>query len=215
MDDCHETVGRDDGLGVGRSGRSLRIAELKLCAERIRLRAAVSGRRLFVAAGSVVWPLSGPTEFGVVALHHSRRVRSVEAGHRRRGIEIMKNTPTNLELTSEIIPIAPPILRRVGRFQVTVESAAGVCISGGFTDSPEEAVEAFMTKAPSHEEGEISLFDREERRVVASVKWKMGATEIGLRVLHRQNVFHDWHLALIACEVQKRRSVQAAVELIA
>jgi len=170
---------------------------------------------MFVAAGSVVWPLSGPTEFGVVVIHHSRRVRSIETGRCRRGIEVMKNTPMNFELTSEIIPIDAPILRHVGRFQVIVEYAAGVCVSGAFTDSPEEAVEAFMTKMPEHEEGEVSLFDRDEQRVVASVKWKMGATEIGLRVLHRQNVFHDWHLALIACEVQKRRSVQAAVELLA
>jgi len=46
------------------------------------------------------------------------------------------------------------------------------------------------------------------------VKWKIGVTEIGLPVLHRQNIFHDWYLALIALEVQKRRSVVvAAVEL--
>lgn len=121
----------------------------------------------------------------------------------------------NLELTSEIIPTPTSVVRRVGRFQVIVEHAAGVCVSGAFTDSPEEAVEAFLVQAPGCEEGEISLFDRDERRVVASVKWKMFVTELGLRVLHRQNMFQNWHLALIACEVQKRRSVQAAVELIA
>jgi hypothetical protein len=121
----------------------------------------------------------------------------------------------NLELTSEIIPTPAPVVRRVGRFQVIVEHAAGVCVSGAFTDSPEEAVEAFLVQAPGCEEGEISLFDRDERSVVASVKWKMFVTELGLRVLHRQNMFQNWHLALIACEVQKRRSVQAAVELIA
>jgi len=125
----------------------------------------------------------------------------------------MKSIPPNLELTSEIILTPAPFVRRVGRFRVIVESAAGVCVSGGFTDSPEEAVEAFMTKAPAHEEGEVTLFDRDEQRVVASVKWRMETTEIGLRVLHRQNIFHDWHLALIACEVQKRRAVQAAIEL--
>ncbi|MFT3868402.1 MAG: hypothetical protein QM715_07885 [Nibricoccus sp.] len=126
----------------------------------------------------------------------------------------MKTIPSNIELTSEVVPAPVPVVRRVGRFQVVVEHAAGVCVSGAFTDSPEEAVESFMSQAPEIEEGEISLFDRDEQRVVASVKWKMSVTEIGLRVLQRQNIFNDWHLALIACEVQKRREVQAAVELI-
>jgi hypothetical protein len=125
----------------------------------------------------------------------------------------VKTNPINLELISETIPMPAPEIRRVGRFQVIVESAAGVCVSGGFTDSPEEAVEAFITKAPGHEEGEIALFDRNEQRVVAFVKWKMGTTELGLRVLHRQNVFHEWYLALIALEVQNRREIAAAVEL--
>lgn len=128
-------------------------------------------------------------------------------------MEIMKNTPTNLELTSEILPIDAPSIGRAKRFQVIAEYAAGVCVPGAVAESPEDAVEAFMVQAPGCAEGEISLFNREEQRVVASVKWKMDVTEIGLRVLHRQNVFHDWHLALIACEVQKRRAVQAAIEL--
>lgn len=125
----------------------------------------------------------------------------------------MKSIPTNLELTSETVPTPAPGIRHVGRFQVIVEYAAGVCFPGAVTESPDEAVEAFMVQTPGCEEGEIALFDRQEQRVVASVKWKMRGTEIGLRVLHRQNVFHDWHLALLALEVQKRRAVQAAVEL--
>ena len=132
-----------------------------------------------------------------------------------REIGRVKNIPMNLELTSEIIPTLAPVVRRAGRFQVIVESAAGVCVSGGFTDSHEEAVETFMTKAPGHEGGEVTLFDRDEQRVVASVKWKMSTTEIGLCVFQRQNVFHDWHLALIACEIQIRRLVQASIELTA
>jgi hypothetical protein len=127
----------------------------------------------------------------------------------------MKNTPTNLELTSEIVPIDAPSIGGAKRFQVIVEYAAGVCVTSAVAESAEEAVEAFMVQAPGCEEGEISLFDRTEQRVVASVKWKMDATEIGLRVPHRHNIFHDWYLALIALEVQNRRSVQAAVELIA
>jgi hypothetical protein len=160
---------------------------------------------MFVAAGSVVGLLSGPTENGVGLVHHFRGVCSVVAGRRRRGIEIMKNTPTNLELTSEIVPMPAPAVRRVGRFQVIVEYAAGVCVSGAFTVSPEEAVEAFMVQAPGCEEGEISLFDRDDHRVVSSVKWKMNTTEIGLRILHRQNMYYDWQLALIACAIQGRK----------
>jgi hypothetical protein len=70
-----------------------------------------------------------------------------------------------------------------------------------------------MIQTPGCEEGEIALFDRAQQRVVASVKWKLAGTEIGLRVPHRQNIFHDWHLALIALEVQARRSGQAVAKL--
>ena len=125
----------------------------------------------------------------------------------------VKTNPMKFELISEILLMSVPVVRCVGRFQVIVEYAAGVCVPGAVAESAEEAVEAFMVQTPGCEEGEISLFDRNEQRVVASVKWKMSGTEIGLDIPHRQNVFHDWHLALIACEVQKRRSVQAAVEL--
>jgi hypothetical protein len=118
-----------------------------------------------------------------------------------------------LKLIPETVPLPTPGVRNAVRFQIVVEVAAGVCISTAISESPEDAVEAFMTQSPGCEDGEISLFDRNEQRVVASVKWKMSGTEIGLDIPHRQNVFHDWHLALIACEVQKRRSVQAAVEL--
>jgi len=120
----------------------------------------------------------------------------------------------NLELASETVPMLAPSARSAGRFQVIVEYAAGVCVPGAVAESAEGAVEAFMVQTPGCEEGDIFLFDRDEQRVVASVKWKMGGTEIGLNTPQCQNVFHDWHLALIACLVQKRRSVQAAVELI-
>ena len=126
---------------------------------------------------------------------------------------IVKSTPMNLELSSEAVPTPAPGVCRAGRFQVIVEYAEGVCISAAIAESPEEAVEAFMVQTPGCDEGEIALFDRREQRVVASVKWKMSGTEIGLRVPHRQNVFHDWHLGLIALEVRNRRSVAATAEL--
>jgi len=146
---------------------------------------------------------------------------------------IVKSTPMNLELSSEAVPTPAPGVCRAGRFQVIVEYAAGVCLSAAIAEAPEEAVEAFMVQMPGCDEGEITLFDRREQRIpqrqlslpaegsdfvvvgriVASVKWKMSGTEIGLRVPHRQNVFHDSHLGLIALEVRNRRAVNAEVKL--
>jgi glycogen synthase len=70
-----------------------------------------------------------------------------------------------------------------------------------------------MRQAPAFEGGEIRLLDRNEQRMIAFVKWTLETTEIGLPVFHRENVFHDWHLALIACEVQKQLQMRTAVEL--
>lgn len=126
----------------------------------------------------------------------------------------MGHVKTNpMKHITETVPLPASGVRNAGRFQVVVEFAAGVCISTAIAESPEDAVEAFMTRSPGCEDGEITLFDRDEHRVVASVKWKMETTENGLRVPHRQNVFRDWHLALIALDVQNRREVAAAVEL--
>jgi len=128
-------------------------------------------------------------------------------------MEPVKTSPMNLELISETAPMRASGVRNAGRFQVIVEYPAGVCISTAIAESPEEAVEAFMVQTPGCEEGEIAQFDRNEQPVVASVKWRMGGTEIGLRVPHRQIFFHDWHLGLIALEVRNRRSVAATAEL--
>lgn len=125
----------------------------------------------------------------------------------------MKSNFMNIEFASKIISVLPFAVRNTGRFQVIVEDAAGVYVSNTVAESPEEAVEAFLVQAPGCDGGEISLFDCDERRIVASVNWKADTTEIGLRVPHRQNIFHDWHLALIALEVQNRRAVAATAEL--
>ncbi|MFT3784183.1 MAG: hypothetical protein QM790_19415 [Nibricoccus sp.] len=118
---------------------------------------------------------------------------------------------SDLALRHTMIPA--PAIRPGGRFQVVVEYAEGVCISAATAETHEDAVEAFMAQSPGCEHGEVSLIDRNEQRIVASVKWKMATTENGLRVAHRQNVFHDWHLALIALVVQKRREVGSFVGL--
>lgn len=118
---------------------------------------------------------------------------------------LVKDDPMNFELNSEIVATPAPGIRTPARFQVIVEYAAGVCVPAAVAESREEAVEVFLIQVPGCDEGEIALFDRYEQRVVASVKWKMSGTEIGLRVPHRQNIFHDWHLGLIALEVQNCR----------
>jgi hypothetical protein len=100
----------------------------------------------------------------------------------------------------------------VGRFQVYRQTSAGIYTPGFKTDSDAEAVEAFMRQAPAFEGGEIRLLDRDEQRMVAIVKWAMQTNEIGFPVSHRQNVFHDWHLALLACQIKKQAQIHAAVE---
>lgn len=133
---------------------------------------------------------------------------------RKRGMGVVNNTPMNSESKSETSSVPAPGVRSSPRFQVIVEYAAGVCLPSAASDSAEEAVEAFMQQSPGCEEGEIALFDRHDQRVVASVKWKMSGTEIGLRVPHRHNIFHDWCLALIACERLQKKAFKAGCPLV-
>jgi hypothetical protein len=125
----------------------------------------------------------------------------------------VKTNPMKLKLIPETVPLPASASRSAGRFLVVVEYAAGVCVTTATAESPSDAVESFMTQSPGCEGGEVALIDRDEQRIVASVKWAMDTTENGLRVPHRQNVFHDWHLALIALDAQNRREIAAAVEL--
>lgn len=152
------------------------------------------------------------TEFGVAHLHQTQGGRApLRRGTRERGIGRMKSNFMNIELTSKIISVLSFGLRNTGRFQVIVDYA-DVYFLNAFAESSEEAVEAFLVQAPGCDEGEIILFDRSEQRIVASVNWKMDTTEIGLRVAHRQNIFHDGRFALIAMEIRKHLAVAAAAE---
>ena len=127
-------------------------------------------------------------------------------------IVLMESTPKDLKLSSEVVRVPATDVRRAGRFQVIVEYTAGTNVVTANADLPEEGVEAFMQQMPGCKDGEISLVDREQQRVLASVKWRMGGTEIGLRVPLRENVFHDWHLALIASDVRARHAAQPAID---
>ena len=99
------------------------------------------------------------------------------------------------------------------RFQVLVQYGPGEYVTAAVSDSAEDAVEDFVLQAPGCEHGDILLCDRDEGRVVASVKWKTAETELGLSVPLRGNLFKDWHLGLIASAVQRRRSLNASVDL--
>lgn len=109
----------------------------------------------------------------------------------------------------------PARISAVGRFQVYRQTRAGIYNLSFSTDSDAEAVEAFLLQAPAFEGGEIRLLDQIEQHMIAFVKWRIDTTEIGLPVFHRENVFHDWNLALLACQLQKQAQMRAAVELIA
>lgn len=111
------------------------------------------------------------------------------------------------------LPISASSLRHPSRFQVIVEYAAGVCVATAVAESADEAVQAFLSQSPGCQEGEIALFDRTEQRIVASVKWVMCRTEIGLSVMTRRNVFNEWHLALIAWDFLDRATLPKEFDL--
>lgn len=117
---------------------------------------------------------------------------------RGRGMERVKTVPMSNQLPLEINPIFAGGTSGAGRFQILVEYAPGVFVSTASAERVEDAVEFFLKQAPGCEAGEIALFDRNERRVIGSVKWKIEPTENGLRVPHRHNLFCDWNTALLA-----------------
>lgn len=81
------------------------------------------------------------------------------------------------------------------RFQIYRESRGGNFVPGFSSNAETEIIEAFMFQAPAYDGGDIRVLDQSEQRMVAFVKWKVARTEIGLPVLQRVNVFHDWHFA--------------------
>lgn len=104
-----------------------------------------------------------------------------------------------------------------GRFQILVEYAPGVFVATTSAERIDEAVEFFLKQSPGCDAGEIALFDRNERRVIGSVKWKVEPIENGLRVPHRHNLFSDWNTALVALDVQRHAQAErgSLVELTA
>lgn len=124
------------------------------------------------------------------------------------GMERVKTVPMSNQLPLETNPILAGGTAGAGRFQILVEYAPGVFVSTASAEKIEDAVEFFLKQSPGCEAGEIALFDRNERRVIGSVKWKVEPTENGLRVPHRHNLFCDWNTALVALEVQRRAEAE-------
>src|SRR4051812_32495224 len=100
-----------------------------------------------------------------------------------------------------------------GRFQIYRESRGGNFVPGFSSESDAEIIEAFMFQAPAFDGGDIRVLDQSEQRMIAFVKWKIARTEIGLPILQRANVFHDWHFAMIACDLLKQKKIHDAVEM--
>ena len=122
-----------------------------------------------------------------------------------RGMGRVKSVPMRGQLPFETNPIFAGGTPGAGRFQILVECAPGVFVATASAEGIEDAVEFFLKQAPGCDVGEISLFDRVERRVIGSVKWKVEPTENGLRVPHRHNRFCDWNTAMVALELQQRQ----------
>lgn len=119
---------------------------------------------------------------------------------------------TNI-LPQSALAFTPTKLSAVGRFQIQRESRGGNFIPGVSTDSETEVIEAFMLQAPVYDGGAIRVLDHFEQHIVASVKWTIARTEIGLPVLERANVFHDWHFAMIACDLLMQKKICDVVEM--
>jgi hypothetical protein len=129
----------------------------------------------------------------------------------------VKSVTMNNQIHLETNPIFAGGTPGAGRFQILVEYGPGVFVSTASAEKIEDAVEFFLKQAPGCDAGEIALFDRNERRVIGTVKWKVESTENGLRVPHRHNLFCDWNTALVALEIQRRPENERGplIELIA
>lgn len=119
----------------------------------------------------------------------------------------MKTNPLNSGPAAATLFASRPPARGSARFQIFIELASGVLFPSAAANTAEDAVEAFLGQSPGSPEGEITLFDCEQRRVLGTVKWKMATVENGLRVPHRYNIFHDWQLALHACAIKEQNKI--------
>lgn len=112
----------------------------------------------------------------------------------------MKLTPAQSSLSS---PMTARTATATG-YQISRQTRAGVFVPCFQSDSPAIAVEAFLRQSPAFDGGEVRLWDTQQQRLSATVKWTFARTANGLRPRQRVNVFYDRRLAELAREIQVR-----------
>jgi hypothetical protein len=93
-------------------------------------------------------------------------------------------------------------------YQIYRQTRDGIYAPGLQTDLAATAVEIFLRQSPVFDGGDIRLWDHQQQRTCASVKWTLEKTAFGFLVHRRTNVFYDRHLAEIAREIQVREFVR-------
>ena len=106
---------------------------------------------------------------------------------------------------------SPDSTVRRPRYQIYRQGQAGNYHPEFGTDSAGEAVEAFLAVKPMFEGGAVHLWDRQEQRSGASVRWGTAKTEFGFAVSRRINIFHDAALGSMAREVLEREALSRQI----
>jgi hypothetical protein len=113
---------------------------------------------------------------------------------------LMKLTPTQSSLTSSMTAVTTAVTG----YQIFRQTRAGIFVPCFQSDSPVIAVEAFLRQSPAFDGGEVRLWNRQQQRLSASVKWTIEKTAFGFHVRQRVNVFYDRRLAELARKIQMR-----------
>ncbi|HWB99764.1 MAG TPA: hypothetical protein VG672_23815 [Bryobacteraceae bacterium] len=107
---------------------------------------------------------------------------------------------------------SPDSTVRRPRYQIYRQGQAGNYHPEFETESAGEAVEAFLNAKPAFEGGAVHLWDRQEQRSGASVRWGTAKTEIGFAVSRRINIFHDVALGAMAREMLEREAMRQEIQ---
>lgn len=104
-----------------------------------------------------------------------------------------------------------PSAARRPRYQIYRQGQAGNYHPEFGTDSADEAVEAFLAAKAAFEGGAVHLWDRQEQRSAASVRWGTAETEFGFAVGRRINIFHDVALGSVAHQLLEREALRQEI----
>ncbi|HVU15450.1 MAG TPA: hypothetical protein VHD32_00885 [Candidatus Didemnitutus sp.] len=107
---------------------------------------------------------------------------------------------------------SPNVAVRRPRYQIYRQGQAGNYHPEFGTDSADEAVEAFLATKPAFEGGAMHLWDSQEQRSGASVRWGTVETEFGFAVCRRINIFHDAALGSMARQVLEREALRQEIQ---